>query len=349
MTDVAELLRDARRTYTTVRVAIRVTESGDPRRVAEATFAAMAEHVPFTDVLDVEKVAALAQMLRDETPEHVYEIWVERPDRLRQESGESVVVSDGERMSAAFEDGPTFAGPAHALPSFDFRWMLDPHELPERYALELAGEGEVAGRRAHRVRAVAAEGSGAGAAFPYAYQLDVDAERGIVLRRKTLLHDEVVRVEEVTQVAFDERFPPETFRVEEASAPAHDPPQTVDVARAAELVPFTLFAPPAATELSVEVRADPPGASFDVVHGGVDVHVYEEPVERDADVEELLELFDLARWETVRRAGHELSVLAPRGFPTAVRVDRSGTRIDLRGDLDADQLISLALSLDPVR
>jgi len=69
--DVVQLLREARERYATVRATVRVADVGDVRRVAEATFRALGDQVPFADVLDVEKVAAFAEMVRSERPEEI--------------------------------------------------------------------------------------------------------------------------------------------------------------------------------------------------------------------------------------------------------------------------------------
>ena len=149
----------------------------------------------------------------------------ESPTRYREEaagvqSGSRYVVRDGERWvswdadwGAVTNETEQEGGP----PSTLYAFLVDPVALVAAYRLEPAGETEVAGRPAFRVRAVPRPGAdiGGGVVFHLgagAEELDlaVDAERGALLRAEAQVGGEPFRRLEVSEIAFGP-IPSETF------------------------------------------------------------------------------------------------------------------------------------------
>jgi hypothetical protein len=149
----------------------------------------------------------------------------ESPARYREEAagvqdGTRYVVRDGDRWAswdadwgAVTDETEQEGGP----PATTYAFLLDPIALVATYRLEAAGETEVAGRTAHRVRAVSRAAVDGGAAVMFhlgagAEELDLalDSERGALLRAEASFAGEPFRRLEVTEIAF-EPIPAETF------------------------------------------------------------------------------------------------------------------------------------------
>jgi hypothetical protein len=150
---------------------------------------------------------------------------LESSTRYREESagvqaGKRYQVRDRERWvvwdtdwGAVTDETEQEGGP----PSTSYAFLLDPVGLVGAYRLEGTGEVEIAGRAAHRLRAVPRAGSEGATAVVFslgagADELDlaIDAERGALLRVEAQLRGEPFHRLEVTDIAYGP-VPADTF------------------------------------------------------------------------------------------------------------------------------------------
>jgi hypothetical protein len=178
-----------------------------------------------------------------EDTEEVYRLWHQRPDRWREErhsaGGELLrcVVFGSARgprwvyapPETAFYDA-AFSEPwPHQDPYTDLSFMLDPSEELFYYALlddatvhKTGWNTTVAGREAVEVQVRTISWGYPPSVFHGFYApsgttdhlLLVDAEVGTILRVAARLEGREFYVDEVTEIAFDEDFPEDTFRLE---------------------------------------------------------------------------------------------------------------------------------------
>ncbi len=178
-----------------------------------------------------------------EDTERVVRLWHERPDRWREE----IRTLDGsiircvvfgsargprwvyEPPQTAIHDA-TFSEPwPNGDPYTDFSFMLDPSEDLFSYALlddatvhKTGRRATVAGREALEVEVGTVSWGYPPSIFHGFYApegttdhlLLVDAEVGTILRAAARLEGREFYVAEVTEIAYDERFPEDTFRLE---------------------------------------------------------------------------------------------------------------------------------------
>jgi outer membrane lipoprotein-sorting protein len=163
-----------------------------------------------------------------EPSEGVLRLWFERPDRFREQ------LTGGDDMVLLVRDGPrwwSYDPELGTLTNEDeeeslrstvesgYENLLAPSKLLTRLQFEPLGDGNVAGRRTARVRAYPTPkvnmpdtwqsvGFGVGADE---YGLDVDAERGVILRVASKFSGDELELVEAVQVAFDEPLAPDTF------------------------------------------------------------------------------------------------------------------------------------------
>ena len=160
--------------------------------------------------------------------EEVSRLWHERPDRWRQEtdpgdgSGTVYRVADGkgpwwyygapDRAHYSPTNGGEFS------PDKELSCLLDPYEI--RYDLgdsnlRIAGQAELLGRKTIEVgaEAVSWDYAPSGPFWEGAddHLMSVDAQIGTILRFASRLRGEECDVYEVTELAFDEDFPQDTF------------------------------------------------------------------------------------------------------------------------------------------
>ena len=171
--------------------------------------------------------------------EELYHLWHERPDRWREERstlGGSVLrcaVTGG-------EGGPWWVyhpevavyrpiAPAGKRPGMDFTFMLDPseelfyHSLRDDATVHKMGlTTTVAGREAVEVVVGTVSWGYPPIIFHESHAVDgttdhlllVDAEVGTILRVAARLEGREFYIAEVTEIAYDEEFPEDTFRLE---------------------------------------------------------------------------------------------------------------------------------------
>lgn len=156
--------------------------------------------------------------------------------------------SDGARTNAANPQDQSShgTGPGAAL--------LETASILPGLSFEITGRVEFAGRSAVAVRATPLHSErdqyfpsglhGIGSADEY--ELLVDAERGVVLRAEARLDGSPFKVVDVTEVAFDEDFPPDTFVLELPPGETFESPpdfRDVPLDRMESEVPFTVLVP----------------------------------------------------------------------------------------------------------
>jgi hypothetical protein len=156
-------------------------------------------------------------------------IWLERPNRLREEQrqGEDVdlLIRDGELWWSADPILGATTNTADAEPwqswvGGEYEGLADPAGLAAALSFEPLGQGERAERRVLRARAVARNGESARQDMALAaiggigadeYELEIDAACGVVLYAEARLHGSTFSVVEAEAVAFDEAIEADTF------------------------------------------------------------------------------------------------------------------------------------------
>lgn len=214
--------------------------------------------------------------------EHAEEarLWVAKPDRIREEHDDvhghaTLAVAVGStwwayspQMGATTNDGDEH----HQHPVGQmFRPLLNPAGVMGLFDVEITGRGERAGRgvicAVWRPRAMsrhdrfALHGLGSGA---QEHAMEVDAERGVLLRTEARFGGQPMAVCEALEVTFDAELDPELFRF---VAPAGEETQTsgsmhrfhrvLALHEAVAMVPFDVYAlcdVPAGWELNVSVQ-----------------------------------------------------------------------------------------------
>ena len=154
-----------------------------------------------------------------------------REDAAGVQAGKRYLVRDGDRWVSWDADWGAVTSESaeeHGAPSPSHGFLLDPVGIVTALRLEPAGETEVAGRKARRVRGRPRAGSDASGATVFrvgpgadVVELAIDAERGALLRSEAFLDTEPFHRLEVTRIAFGP-IPPETFLLElpEGAEPA---------------------------------------------------------------------------------------------------------------------------------
>jgi hypothetical protein len=253
--------------------------------------------------------------------------------------------------AVAHEDNGSMRTTAHEL--------LDPLVTAVGYDLEPLDETAVAGRRAHRVRAVPRgerwhlHGLPRGAD---AVELAVDAERGVLLRTEAWFEGEPFAVDDVTAIEFDVELPAETFVFELPPGELVRTPDEafpwayVSIEEAASRASFTVYVPSGLDARwkvnAIHREADERSRTTESVH-----LLFFDDALHNFTLEEAGE--PLLAWrvdepELVLRGGVELQVRDGKrpGPPAEVRLERAGTHIRVSSDtLDAERLVAVAAAL----
>jgi hypothetical protein len=302
--------------------------------------------------------------------ESVVRVWIDgeraREERDDPQLGPMLMIRDGERWShysqrdgARTNDGDRNH---HSGVGQGAMRLLEPSHVLAALKLRPAEEVEVAGRQAMRVVATGA-GPHESAMLLFQlgygadeYELLVDRERGVLLRTAALLHGEPFAVSEVTEIAFDEEFPPETFVFTlpegEAFRPLFDRPAHVTLEAAAARAPFVVLTPasvPDDWQLHVMLSE---GSDRPPMPPSVHLHYHSRDASHQLHIEqtatEATGTHDWLEWAdegSVRIAGPRETTGT---MPTYVQVDRGGTRATLSSsDLELAALMTLAQSLHP--
>lgn len=189
-----------------------------------------------------------------------------------------------------------------------------------------------------------------------AYELSVDLERGIVLRLSALVKGEPFAVTEVTEIEFDEPFPPDIFvfapppgeEVHPFHLPTPEPLTLMEVARRA---PFTVLVPrrvPAGAERTVGFiapHARPPQPAVVIlsyrVHPSFSITVSETSAAEDTAP------FEPADGEEIERGGRRVLFRAVGTQRQLVTLLHGTRAFLLSDDADRDAMVETALSLEP--
>lgn len=283
-----------------------------------------------------------------ETHERLVRVWIEKPDRAREESEDAVSVRDGDTwwtyhpgFGAHTNDGD----PGHVASVGDVALpLLEPGRLLGSLSFEPAGE-VVRARARPGEHLFALHGIGHGADE---YELVVDPKRGILRRVTAVVDGEPFHVLELVEAAFDEELPPATFtfvapegvKVRRAGTDH----EAVTLAEAAARAPFTVLAPrevPVDWRLHVVLLEQPPAVHlfYSSSHAGETVSIHETAA---SDRDHMAG----APWQ--ERDGVLVFEPEERGHPAYVRVEREGTRATLSSqEVPVERLAGLARSLQP--
>jgi hypothetical protein len=372
--DVLALLHGAHRSFRTVRLEARMWRHHErTRRAIELHENQLGGR---SGMVQISLGSGPATPPAETEEERVY-LSFERPDRLREESGESVLVQVGSTWwSYDPQIGARTNGEAldhgHGI---RLHGLLDPAGLIADHDFAVCEWTSQAGRRALRIDAVARPPSIvlAHSARPFGnhpVELVVDAERGVLLRRADLVDGEPFAVTEVVEIAFDAALPADTFvfTPPAGGGPVRDVREhfesmhrrAASPQEAAALVPFTLLAPPAAGGWSCHHAAVHPAdagthrpASASLHFAGVR-HEAQLVVRQQATTDGgSLSTPDGTDWRIERLGGCEARLWEPddrhRGYPRIAVVDRDGTQVQLMAHgIDAGALLALVAGLVPV-
>lgn len=224
--------------------------------------------------------------------------------------------------------------------------------------LESLGAVRVADRECLRIRAVPRPD---GHLWPHwlgfgadEYELHADPELGGVLFVGSSFRGTELETSTVTEVAFDEPLPDTLFVYEprpgEPVRPADTLVEHLTLAAAVARAPFTVLVPTRLPEgyrdghsesLFHPTRINGPRSHLTLLYFGpefLSVRQSSTPDSRD-DYE----------WEVVERNGRrvEISDPGPGAGQRVLRLEHSGTHIEIRSDLSREQLLDMAVSLEP--
>ncbi len=181
-------------------------------------------------------LAATIHWWIDDEREAVVRLWIERPNRIRQESevargfrDESFVAIATARGTQTYWPNRPNWGAVRSRSRDQFTVvddMLDPSRLLPLFDFSPTGRAVVAGRRGIVARAERrSPGASILARSAREHELVVDAERGILLRVQTQQRVTVATAD-VETVAFDEPLPARifSFRLPRGISPRREPP-----------------------------------------------------------------------------------------------------------------------------
>lgn len=176
--------------------------------------------------------------------------------------------------------------------------------------------------------------------------LDVDAERGVLLRIADRLDGAEAQVVTVRPFADDEPLPAAPPPVMPAT-PAVAPPVELPLEEVARRVFFTVLRPrrgPDGATMTTQLHGKVVSTTMALLDGRFAVRIEQRPVDDECDE-------DLSRWEHAQ-GGQEVRYcwtarhVDPRYSEELVLVDREGTRVMLRSRLSRAMLLEIAESLD---
>jgi outer membrane lipoprotein-sorting protein len=316
----------------------------------------------------------VGQAQNDEPPEHLEELrfWFARPDRMREERD-----ADRGRATLAIQVGATWwsyspeMGPmtnggnenhVHGIGQ-ELEAMLDPASVIGLLDFEITGRGERAGRpviltrcrprppRRHDTFVLHQLGMGA-----EEYAIEVDAERGVLLRVEARFGQAPMLVREALEIGFDTPIDPElfVFRSPDGEEPSRTDHQRgfrpdVPLHEAVAAVPFGVWIvsePPADWQLRVNLFA---GSKRPPAHPAIHLGYRSQDAAAQVNINEMAaataEDYSLSEGETVEHGGRTMRVRRRTDtWPQAqLSVQIGETLIAMNSDsLSADDLIELA-------
>jgi outer membrane lipoprotein-sorting protein len=313
---------------------------------------------------------------RDEEPSNTYEqttrLWLAPPRRVRIEMelphGSHLQITNGERMWTHMPQVGAFVQERNQEADDGHEAFLDSAPLLATLELELLGETEAAGRRALRLRGVPRAGAERRAFFELdqgadEYELLIDAERGVLLRREARIDGEPFSVTEVQEIAFDEDLPTQTFEFEPPPGEEVKRPEEIfggfetehDLAGAAAKASFAVWIASGlgpgwhvnVTYMPARERPPVPETLFldysamrdEIEHFSLHERSATEPLEPDDDT------------TVIERSGRRMHVWEPpehrrQRMPTIVRLELEGTAVEVHGQgLGTERLLDIAAGL----
>lgn len=294
--------------------------------------------------------------------------WFEHPNRVREERDEAgrlcVAVADGARWWTRMPEWATIGEKGDAWAQGEVgqtvRPLLEPAALLANAELAVLGRGERAGRET--VRATATPRGRPHVAvdpplIPGAdrYELEIDAEHGLLLRGASLLREEPFALTEVDLVAFDEPFPLETFSYE--PAPGEQvarpdevrPGEIVTIEEAARRASFAVLHP---ERLGHGWRSHvlyTKGREGTAVRESVHLALYRDDASHAVTVRQTAGPFE--SWQTngteeSERDGRALRVSFGTWHRVLLEVDGTHVEVDSQ-TVGTEELVELALALVP--
>jgi hypothetical protein len=367
--DLLVLLHGARARVSTVRAVVRTWHHVRVRDEAIARLVKRGDVVTY----------APTEVPERDSAESLVRVWFAPPDRVREQredpDGARLAVRrgrlwwryDAHNGAMSNEDQPEVGGGIGE----EFGWLLDPAAVIGLLDFGPISPGLRAGRRVLRVRAVprvSAHGSDEplwrlGAIGADELGLEVDADRGTLLRVESRFEQQPFAVSEVVEISFDEQFPDDTF--------VFTPPPGEDVRSIAEefgvrrdltieqavaLAPFVVWIParvPAGWETQIAFAAAqdrPPAAPHVFLHyrapdGTHALSITESPADHPREIEAE---GPGGLWREIKRDHRQIHVREPAETwqPAQARADLDRTRILISStDLGAEALADLAAGL----
>ena len=189
------------------------------------------------------------------------------------------------------------------------------------------------------------------------YEFHGDCERGVLLALISRYKGTVFSVSEVVEVSFDEILPDELFgytlQVGEQIRASVPITEHLTLEAAIERMPFTVLVPSKMTEaegvpqvMYHPARLESPRAHLCLLYaGGSDQLLM---IDEAADADPELQDYE---WEELSSEGLELRISDPGPGPGVriVALQRHGTHVAIRSELERQPLIDLATSLIPAR
>lgn len=373
--DLLVLLHGARGRIATVRATVRMWRH--QQRQHEAMGRSMRDDGGVTAYasLDVESLP--------DTAESVVRVWLAPPDRAREEHEGADGAGYGVRRGRLWWHYSPHSGAVSNIdrPEVDsgigeeLWWLLEPAPLIGVLDFDGITPGRQADRGTLRVRAVprafAADDGWPlvrlGAAGADELLLDVDAERGTLLRIESRFQGEPIVISEIVEIAFDEPFADDVFVFtpppgEEIRSIADEfaVERSLTIEQAVARARFTVWIlarVPAGweTEIAFAAESSRPAMAPQVhLHyraqdGTHEVNVAESPADHPGEHSD----YEHARpnpWQPIDRDGRSMQIREPAEDwqPAQVLLELDGTRIHMHsGDLSADRLADLAATLVP--
>jgi len=226
LSDLLELLYTAHRRFSTIRVTFRKWYDWEGVERAYGRWTARQTSGSVNVVHATRQARGRQAAPRPRFVEEVTRLWAHKPSRWRIEDdlphGEGVLVKvlDGDRWwlydprRGVVETNANLPQPQAVATGMDMalQHALDPVEVIPTLWMEPGGQVVQAGRQAVLVRALPREEARA-LLWPGAdsYELRVDAQYGVLLRQAASLEGQEYAFIEVTDVAFDQPLPGDTF------------------------------------------------------------------------------------------------------------------------------------------
>ncbi len=209
-----------------------------------------------------------------------WRVWIRQPQRARVEFGGAhgsrfVQIAEGSRRWMSLPDGRVVADerPGGPLPLGPVSGLVQGEDLLAILDFEIVGPGHIAGRQTLSVRGTPRAGEGPalrGPGHPLVrladeVMLDVDVDRGVILRLEALSDGTPFFRLQATEVAYDEELPDVLFTVppgsvESARMPrSHHPGPPEDVLGAAASIDTVVARSPSVVVALVRAVAYPEG------------------------------------------------------------------------------------------